>query len=87
MAVASRQLGGGRFLLRGLDRASRAGPGFDVEVLQDVVVDLGRDLLLLQHLLDGLVGGARVDRGPFLRGASGLEHRSLQLDFSSSGPS
>lgn len=34
---------------------SRAGARLDVEVLQDVVVDLGGDLLLLQHHLDGLV--------------------------------
>lgn len=69
--VASDQPGGRRFL-RGLGLACRARGGLDVEVLQDVVVDLGGDLLLLQHLLDGLVGGARPDGLIPPRGSSGL---------------
>lgn len=71
LSVAARQLLNGGFLL-GLSLAGRAGTGLDVEVLQDVVVDLGGDLLLLQHLLDGLVGGVGPDGGPFLRGSLGL---------------
>ncbi len=71
-AVTSSQFRGSRFLLRGLSLVSRAGAGLDVEVLQDIVVDLGRDPLLLQHLLDGLVCGAGSDRGALLRGSSGL---------------
>lgn len=74
-AVASRQPGHRRLLLWGLGFAGRAGAGFDVEVLQDVVVDLGGDLLLLQHLLDGLVGGAGSDRGTPLRRTFRLERR------------
>lgn len=64
--------GGGGFSLRGL---GRTGAGLDVEVLQDVVVDFGGDLLLLQHLPDGLVGGAGADgralprRPPSLQGS------------------
>lgn len=57
-ALAGADLGPGGFLLRGLEGT---GAGLDVEVLQDVVVDLGGDLLLLQHLPDGLVGGAGAD--------------------------
>lgn len=70
--VATSQLGGRRLRLWGLGLASWAGARLDVEVLQDVVVDLGGDLLLLQHLLDGLVSGAGSDRGTPLHGASWL---------------
>lgn len=76
LAVASGQLRNSRFLLRGLSLVSRTGAGLDVEVLQDVVVDLAGDLLLLQHLLDGLVCGARSDRGALLRGSSGLSGKT-----------
>lgn len=51
---------------------SWAGAGLDVEVLQDVVVDLGGYPLLLQHLLDGLVCGVGPDRLTLLRGSSWL---------------
>ena len=49
------------------------GTGLDVEVSQDVVVDLGGDLLLLQHLLDGFVSGAGSDLSPFPAGLLGLK--------------
>lgn len=62
----------GRLPLRGVGLGARAGAGLDVEVLQDVVVDLGGDLLLLQHLLDGLVGRAGSDWGTLPRGSSPL---------------
>ena len=71
-AVASGHFPDDRFLLRGLDLVSRTRAGLDVEVFQDVVVDLGGDPLLLQHLLDRLVCGVGPDRGTLLRGSSGL---------------
>lgn len=57
-ALARGHLGGGGFFLGG---RGGTGGGLDVQVLQDVVVDFGGDLLLLQHLPDGLVGGAGAD--------------------------
>jgi len=70
--AAPRELGAGRLLLQGLGPAGRAGGRLDVQVLQDVVVNLGGDLLLLQHLPDGLVRGVGSDRGVPPRGSSGL---------------
>ena len=57
-------------LLWRLDLVSRTGAGLDVEVLQDVVVDLGGDPLLLQHLPDGLVRRVGPDRLTPLPGSS-----------------
>lgn len=80
---APRQLGS-RQLSWGLGLMCWARTRLHVEVLQDVVVDLGGDFLLLQHLLDGLVGGAGSDRLVLPRGSSGLAERvneaNLQLD-------
>ena len=64
--VAPGEPPGGRGAAGGRGRVGGAGGRPDVEVLQDVVVDLGRDLLALQHLLDGLVRRARADRPPLL---------------------
>lgn len=44
-----------------------------VQAPQHAVVDLAGDLLLLQHLLNGLPGGAGLDRLPALAGLLGLE--------------
>lgn len=49
-----------------------AGARLDVQVLQHVVVDLAGDSLLLQHLLDGLVGGVGPDGLTLLRRTSWL---------------
>lgn len=69
-ALARGDPGGGGVFLGGL---GRAGAGLDVQVLQDVVVDLGGDLLLLQHLPDGLVGGAGTDGRALPRGPPRLQ--------------
>lgn len=70
-ALARGDLGGGGILLRGLGRTGAGGR--DVEVLQDVVVDFRGDLLPLQHLPDGLVGGVGADRRALPRGLRGTE--------------
>lgn len=84
-SVASGQLGGWPFLLWGLSLASWAGAGLDVEVLKDVVVDLGGDPLLLQHLLNGLVSRVSSDRGVFPIGAPWLSgfQTKLKLNIAS----
>lgn len=55
-----------------LNLVSWTGAGLDVEVLQDVVVDLGGNPLLLQHLPDGLVCRVGPDRLTPLPGSSRL---------------
>lgn len=76
--LARGRLRGSGFFLRGL---GRTGGGFDVEVLQDVVVDFGGDLLLLQHLPDGLVGGVGADGRAILRGHPSLRGTKAELWF------
>lgn len=63
--------GGGGRSSGGLGLAGGAGCRLEVEVLKHVVVDLGGDFLLLQHLADGLVGRVCSEVRPALR------HRSL----------
>lgn len=78
-SVASGQLSGLPLLLWGLSLASWPGAGLDVEVLKDVVVDLGGDLLLLQHLFNGLVSRVSSDRGMFPVGAPWLSGFQTKL--------
>lgn len=74
--MARGRLRGSRFFLR---RLGRTGGGFDVEVLQDVVVDFRGDLLLLQHLPDGLVGGVGADGRVLLGGSPSLQGTKAEL--------
>lgn len=74
--LARGDLGGGGILLRGL---GRTGAGLDVEVLQDVVVDFRGDLLPLQHLPDGLVGGVGADGRALPRGSLLLQGTKPEL--------
>lgn len=61
-----------RFPLGGLHLVAWTGARLDVQVLQHVIVDLGGDSLLLQHLLDGLVGSVGSDGWTPLHRTSGL---------------
>lgn len=74
--MAGGDLGGGGILLGGL---GRTGAGRDVEVLQDVVVDFRGDLLPLQHLPDGLVGGVGADRRALPGGLRGNRTRTVSI--------
>ena len=68
-----RQLPGSSPLLRPGVLLVWAAPALAVEVPEHAVVDLAGDLLLLQHLLDGLPGRASLDRLPSLARLLGLD--------------
>ena len=67
--------GATRWLFRGgwLGRAAVAAATLAVKVTQHVVVDLAGDLLLLQHLLDGLARRTGTDGLPLLGRFLGLQ--------------
>lgn len=67
-----RQLPGASPLLRPGILPVWAAPALAVEVPEHAVVDLAGDLLLLQHLLDGLPSRASLDRLPSLARLLGL---------------
>jgi len=69
-AVATRQLSGRWLFLWGLDFVGWAGSRLDVEVFQHIIVDLGGDPLLFQHLFNGLFGIVGSDWGAFFSRAS-----------------
>lgn len=67
------------FLFWGFSLDNRTGSG--LEVLQDIIVDLRGDLLLLQHLSNGLVCSVGPDRRVPLHGSTSLSGIQTNVTF------